>query len=280
MEKTAVAIEAHADKKAAYKMARIYDEIRKNNTSTDKEFIHALNVFFSRLLFCFFAEDTEVFAKGQFIGSISAHTQADGSDLHTYLDRLFESFDVEDKSEYPSYIQEFPYVNGGLFAKRFDSPSFTAQARRFIIECGELNWSQINPDIFGSMMQAVVGQGDRAGLGMHYTSVPNIMKVIEPLFLNDLHEEFENSQTSVRKLEKLLMRISEMKVFDPACGSGNFLIIAYKELRKIEHQIIQKLIELEPNRIALFQQSEIKLENFYGIEIVDFAHEIAILLFG
>jgi len=277
MEKSQHKFENLADIKAAEKMARLYDEIIKYNTSSDPSFHHSLNVFFSRLLFCFFAEDTEVFKKGQFVNSISSHTQKDGSDLAEYLDKLFEGLNIENKSEYPSHIQSFPYVNGGLFAKKLKSPLFSQKARRLIVECGELNWSQINPDIFGSMIQAVVHPGQRAVLGMHYTSVVNIMKVIEPLFLEDLKEEFDKYRDDKSKLEKLLQRIYKIKIFDPACGSGNFLVIAYKELRKLEHKIIERIMELDGGKLALFQLSGIKLENFYGIEIDDFAHEIAIL---
>lgn len=143
-----------------------------------------------------------------------------------------------------------------------------------ILECGELNWSEINPDIFGSMIQAVVHPGQRAGLGMHYTSVVNIMKVIEPLFLEELKEELDHALANRQKLEALLKRIYDIKLFDPACGSGNFLIIAYKELRKIEHKILEQLME---GKLALRLNSGIKLENFYGIEIDDFAREIAVL---
>lgn len=290
MEKASIAEESVADRKAAYKMAALYDEIRRNeeNSSTDKDFVHSLNVFFSRLLFCFFAEDTEVFEKGQFTNSIKSHTQEDGKKLNKYLDDLFEALDVKDKSAFPSHLKDFPYVNGGLFSKRLNSPIFTSKARDLILECGRLNWAEINPDIFGSMMQAVVDKGDRSSLGMHYTSVSNIMKVIEPLFLNELKEEYENSIDSISKLNKLLARIQAIKVFDPACGSGNFLIIAYKELRRIENEILLRMKELEFQKakvkdesagsgLNLFLDSGIKLEHFYGIEIDDFAHEIAIL---
>ena len=126
------------------------------------------------------------------------------------------------------------------------------------------------------MIQAVVQPGDRESLGMHYTSVENILKVIRPLFLDDLHEHFETANT-VGKLERLLERISAIKVFDPACGSGNFLVIAYKELRRLEHRILERIVDLEPAKRTLFSLSRISLENFYGIEIDDFAHEIAIL---
>ena len=279
-EKATFKEESVADRKAAEKMADLYDEIRRDekNSSDDEQFLHSLNVFFSRLLFCFFAEDTEVFEKSQFTHSIESHTQENGSDLNEYLNKIFEALDVKDKSTYPSHLKDFPYVNGGLFSKKLKAPVFTKKARDLILKCGELNWAQINPDIFGSMMQAVVAKSDRATLGMHYTSVANIMKVIEPLFLNELQEEFEKSLDSINKLKKLLERICKIKVFDPACGSGNFLIIAYKELRKIENDILLRLRELEFEKAVdkdhgagagfkMFQDSGIKLENFYGIEI-------------
>lgn len=276
MEKSQIQTENQADIKAAERMAKLYDEIIRieDNAIKDQKFLHALNIFFSRLLFCFFAEDTEVFEKSQFTRSISSHTQLDGSDLNDYLDELFSALDVEDKSDYPAHIAAFPYVNGGLFNKQTPAPKLSTKARRLILECGELNWSEINPDIFGSMIQAVVHPGQRAGLGMHYTSVVNIMKVIEPLFLEELKEELDHAYGDRQKLEKLLKRIYDIKVFDPACGSGNFLIIAYKELRKIEHEIIEQLME---GKLALRINSGLKLENFYGIEIDDFAREIAVL---
>ncbi len=147
-----------------------------------------------------------------------------------------------------------------------------------ILECGHLDWSQINPDIFGSMIQAVVHPSQREGLGMHYTSVENIMKVIRPLFLDELEEAFERGDDTIKKLERLLERIAAIQVFDPACGSGNFLVISYKELRRLEHAILAADERPRSERGAsLFRESGIKLENFYGIEIDDFAHEVAIL---
>ena len=145
-----------------------------------------------------------------------------------------------------------------------------------MLKCGTLDWSEINPDIFGSMIQAVVQPSQREGLGMHYTSVENIMRVIRPLFLDDLYERFDQADT-VRKLDWLLEHICEIKVFDPACGSGNFLVIAYKELRKLEHRILERLGDLDPNKVGMFKLSGVKLDHFFGIEIDDFAHEIAIL---
>ena len=269
MEKTQHQNENPADVKAAEKMARLFDEIKKNNPDDSPEFIHGLNVFLSRLLFCFFAEDTNIFEDGQFTNAIASHTQTDGSDLNTYLDKLFEVLDTpeKDRKDLPAYLNAFPYVNGGLFGQRLQVPSFTRRSRQAIIDSGDLDWSAINPDIFGSMMQAVITPDQRGGLGIHYTSVPNIMKVIEPLFLNDLKEAFEKSKGNQKKRNALLKRLRTIKIFDPACGSGNFLIIAYKELRRLEMQIFKE------NRSAL-PISGISLEQFYGIELDDFAHEI------
>lgn len=274
MEKATYQGENPADVKAAERMAKLFDEIRKDNpTLTSKEQLHSLNVFLSRLLFCFFAEDTGIFEPKLFTNAIKNYTQPDGSDLHDYLDKIFAVMNHNQRDGLPDYIGKFPYVNGGLFRDTHPVPQFSFKSRQLLLENGDLDWSVINPDIFGSMMQAVVDSAQRSGLGMHYTSVPNIMKVIEPLFLNDLKEEFEKSLDSKSKLEKLLTRIANIKIFDPACGSGNFLIIAYKELRTLEIAIMQRIDELTGIPSMMF--SLIYLKNFYGIEIDDFAHEIA-----
>lgn len=274
MEKATYQGENPADVKAAEKMAKLFDEIRKDNpTLTSKEQLHSLNVFLSRLLFCFFAEDTGIFEAKQFTNAIKNYTQSTGEDLHEYLDKIFAVMNQKERHNLPDYIGKFPYVNGGLFKDNHPVPQFSFKSRQLLLENGDLDWSVINPDIFGSMMQAVVDAKQRSGLGMHYTSVPNIMKVIEPLFLNDLKEEFEKSQDNKSKLEKLLARIANIKIFDPACGSGNFLIIAYKELRNLEIAIMQRIDELTNKPSMMF--SQIHLSKFYGIEIDDFAHEIA-----
>ena len=259
-----------ADRKAAEKMAKLYDGILAENVITgDRNKTHDLNVFLSRLLFCFFAEDTNIFSQGLFTDSVASHTQADGSDLNIYLEKLFLVLNTkeEDRSGLPEHFHKFPYVNGGLFKDHHWVPTLSAKSHRIIIECGELDWKQINPDIFGSMMQAVTHPGERASLGMHYTSVPNIMKVIEPLFLNDLREALEKCGGNKKKLDELRIRMSKIKFFDPACGSGNFLIITYKELRRLEMEIIKEM--------GVFSFSDLQLSQFYGIEIDDFAHEIA-----
>lgn len=281
MEKAQYVAEAHADVKAAERMGKLFDELLQANpgvfdTHTGR---HALNTFFTRLLFCFFAEDTGIFTENQFTNAVGTHTQADGSDVAEFLNALFRALDTQFASGKPAHLASFPYVNGRLFQMSGEQvvPQFTKKARDLLIEAGSLIWREINPDIFGSMFQAIVTPGKRANLGQHYTSVPNILKTIEPLFLDALKEKFDKIYNSVPQLEKLLERISEIKVFDPACGSGNFLVIAYKELRRLEHAILERLgnLSIKHQRISL--ESRINIENFYGIEIDDFAVEVAIL---
>lgn len=269
-------VENFADVKAAEKMAKIYDEIVKANPEfLGEEYRHALNVFLTRLLFCFFAEDTGIFDKSLFTETIANLTAPDGSDLSSFFDKLFRVLDDKERKNCSERLKAFPYVNGKLFADRCPIPKFNTKLRDLIIECGsELNWSGINPDIFGSMLQAVSFVEDRSVIGQHYTSVPNIMKVISPLFLDSLYEEFEKGKNDATKLTQLQKRIADIKIFDPACGSGNFLIIAYKQLRELELKIILRVRELRDERLVL-NHSQVPLSNFYGIEIDDFACEIA-----
>jgi len=281
MEKAQVQNENPADIKAAYKMGQLYDLIVADNPPKDDAARHALNIFLSRLLFCFFAEDTGIFKDGQFTNAIASHTQEDGSDLQAYLQKLFRVLNLEQKTDYPKYLQDFPYVNGGLFRDEYPVPKFDLKSKKLIIESGSLNWKAINPDIFGSMIQAVVHSDLRGNLGMHYTSIANIMKVIKPLFLDELYEEFEKAGDNKKKLEALLERMSKMRFFDPACGSGNFLIITFKELCLLEIKILQKLFSSikggrKNEQLGLSAVlSKIQLSQFYGIEIDDFAHETA-----
>lgn len=281
MEKAQYVAEAHADVKAAERMGKLFDELLDANPDL-LDLPHgrqALNVFFTRLLFCFFAEDTGIFTENQFTNAVGSHTQADGSDVDEFLTDMFEALDTAAPQDKPTHLADFPYVNGRLFASREKDvvPRFTKHARDLLIELGTLMWQEINPDIFGSMFQAIVSPGKRSDWGQHYTSVPNILKTIEPLFLDRLKEEFDAGFDNIKKLETLLDRISEIRIFDPACGSGNFLVIAYKELRRLEHAILERLAELTPKHQVLFTESRINIENFYGIEIDDFAVEVAIL---
>ena len=279
MEKTQHLNENPADIRAAYKMDKLYQSIIQDDPKYYKNNSHDLNVFLSRLLFCFFAEDTGIFIKESlFTNSINSHTHKNGEGLDLYFSTLFDVLNTKDvdRSKFASHFLEFPYVNGGLFGNEIKLPTFTTNSRKLIIECGKLNWKSINPDIFGSMIQAVVHPGQRENLGMHYTSVPNIMKVIEPLFLDSLYEELENSKNNLKKLMNLRERISKIKIFDPACGSGNFLIISYKELSNLEIEIIKRIHGDDVQTLGLtYSSSYISLNNFFGIEIDDFAHEIA-----
>lgn len=281
MEKAQYVAEALADVKAAEKMGKLFDELLAANPSIlDDPFgRHSLNVFFTRLLFCFFAEDTAIFGENQFTNAVGSHTQPDGSDMADFLNELFVALDTPHAGDKPAHLRDFPYVNGRLFtvAAEHKVPAFTKKARELLIELGTLVWREINPDIFGSMFQAIVTPGKRSDLGQHYTSVPNILKTIEPLFLDGLKDEFDAAYNSPRKLEALLERIGQIKVFDPACGSGNFLIIAYKELRRLEHAILERLAEIDVKHQVLYAESKINIEHFYGIEIDDFAVEVAIL---
>lgn len=286
MEKAVYQGENPADVKAAEKLAKLFDEIKADNfieDQNDKEQLHQINIFLSRLLFCYFAEDTEIFKEKQFSDALGSHTKEDGSDLSHYLRRLFSILnqpEVQRSKDLPDYLSDFPYVNGGLFKDDIHIPEFSKKSRKILIECGaELDWSDINPDIFGSMFQAVVHTEQRSNMGQHYTSVPNIMKVIEPLFLNELYEELEKNQDSINKLLQLQQHLGELKVFDPACGSGNFLIIAYKELRTFEMELLKRVQELELEKTGQLSKpfSVMQVSQFYGIEIDDFAHEVAIL---
>lgn len=293
IEKVQHAAEAEADVKSAELMAKLFDDIRRYNDIRNPDTVHALNVFMSRLLFCFFAEDTGLFpGENLFTDTLRNHTKEDGSDLSEFIDRAFLIMSTNDEAAravLPKLYSVFPYVNGGLFREHFPIPRLSRRARRLILNCGDYNWREINPDIFGSMIQAVVTPEQRAGLGMHYTSVPNIEKVIRPLFLDSLNEEFEAAcaearekmaqkisyELATQRLKSLLDRLSKIKFFDPACGSGNFLIISYKRLRELEIRIWEALREIAP--VAVIPFPTITLTQFYGIELDEYACDTATL---
>lgn len=272
--------EAEADVKSAEMMAKIFDEIRRHNDIKDRTEMHRLNIFMSRLLFCYFAEDTNLFPEPQlFTNSIKQHTADDGHDLAEFIDRAFLAMSTNDtavRNALPKQFAAFPYVNGGLFEQRVPIPVLSRRARVLMIRCGDFDWKGITPDIFGSMIQAVVTPELRAGLGMHYTSVPNIMKLIRPLFLDGLRDEFNAATSShdIKRLQRLLVRLGRIKFFDPACGSGNFLIVSYKRIRELEISIWQELRRLGVSQLPL---SNISLQQFYGIEIDEFARDTATL---
>lgn len=293
IEKIEYSKEAEADVKSAELMAKLFDDIRRYNDISDPDMVHALNIFMSRLLFCFFAEDTGLFPEQNlFTNTLKNHTLPDGSDLREFIDRAFFAMSTNNEDELaalPELYKVFPYVNGGLFKEHYPIPILSRRARTLILNCGEYDWRDINPDIFGSMIQAVITPEQRAGLGMHYTSVPNIEKVIRPLFLDSLIEEYTAACDEARekiakrihvdratqRLRNLLGRLSSIKFFDPACGSGNFLIITYKRLRELEIMIWQAMRDIA--KITILPISNISLTQFYGIELDEYACDTATL---
>lgn len=262
------------DIRATSRLNRLYVELLKDNPdwgSTHRR--HDMNHFMARLVFCFFAEDTDIFiGNGLFTDTIAQMSAKDSSNTHEIISEIFRAMNTkkEDRiaAELPRWAEVFPYVNGGLFSGSTETPRFSKIARSYLLHVGNLDWKKINPDIFGSMIQAVAEDEERGSLGMHYTSVPNILKVLNPLFLDDLRAKLEEAGDNPRMLLNLRKRMARIRVFDPACGSGNFLVIAYKEMRAIEAEINKRRGETD-------LPSEIPLTNFRGIELRDFPAEIA-----
>jgi hypothetical protein len=260
------------DIRATGRLNRLYVELLKTNPEWGtSERRHDMNHFMARLIFCFFAESTDIF-NGNDLFTATVTQMSDATNTHDVIGAVFQAMNIAIKdrlaADLPRWADAFPYVNGGLFSGSLDVPRFSRIARSYLLHIGSLDWRLINPDIFGSMIQAVAEDEERGALGMHYTSVPNILKVLNPLFLDDLRERLAEADDNSRKLLNLRNRMSRIRVFDPACGSGNFLVIAYKEMRKIEAEINAR--RGEPER-----RSEIPLTNFRGIELRDFPAEIA-----
>ncbi|MBR0703436.1 class I SAM-dependent DNA methyltransferase [Bradyrhizobium diazoefficiens] len=266
--------ESSFDIRATSRMNRLYVELLKDNPDWDKpERRHDMNHFMARLIFCFFAEDTDIFSgKDLFTDTIARMSERDSSNTHEVIGELFRAMNTkrEDRASVgiPRWADAFPYVNGELFSGSVDAPRFSKIARSYLLHIGGLDWTKINPDIFGSMIQAVAEDEERGALGMHYTSVPNILKVLNPLFLDDLRARLEEAGDNSRKLLNLRNRMAKIRVFDPACGSGNFLVIAYKAMREIEAAINKRRGEAD-------RRTEIPLTNFRGIELRDFPAEVA-----
>ncbi|GAB1256224.1 class I SAM-dependent DNA methyltransferase [Aurantivibrio plasticivorans] len=266
--------ESSFDIKATGRLNRLYIELLKDNPEWGtEERRHDMNHFMARLIFCFFAEDTDIFnGEGLFTKTIEQMSERDSSNTHEIMSEVFRAMDtsIEDRAStnLPRWADTFPYVNGGLFSGNTDVPRFSKIARSYLIHIGNLDWTKINPDIFGSMIQAVTDEEERGALGLHYTSVPNILKVLNPLFLDDLRAKLEEAGDSPQKLLNLRKRMAKIRVFDPACGSGNFLVISYKEMRAIEAEINQR-------RGESGRKSDIPLTNYRGIELRDFPAEIA-----
>lgn len=285
-----------ADVKACEKMGKLYDIIRATNKYEDAH-LHDLNVFLTRLLFCFFAEDTGIFkVPGQMTKAIESLTNPDGSDLVEFFERLFWILDMEPDSygrqkETPT-LSAFPYVNGGLFRDKIRIPEFNARARNILLECGRLEWNQISPVIFGSMFQAVMKPEERHALGAHFTSEQNILKVIGPLFLDELKTELQAILGTIRDTQKKLSKdqtdklyafqskLASLKFLDPACGSGNFLIVSFREIKRLEFEAVKALHKFDSPDLSLLddwklEASRVSIDQFYGIEIEEFPVEVA-----
>ena len=266
--------ESSFDIRATSRLNRLYVELLKDNPewgTTQRR--HDMNHFMARLVFCFFAEDTDIFhGDNLFTATVDQMSAKDSSNTHEVISEIFRAMNTKIKereaANLPRWANGFPYVNGGLFSGSTQTPRFSKIARSYLLNVGKLDWQKVNPDIFGSMIQAVADDDERGALGMHYTSVPNILKVLNPLFLDDLRKQLEEAGTNQRSLLNLRQRMAKIRVFDPACGSGNFLVIAYKEMRKIEAEINQRTGETD-------QYTAIPLTNFRGIELRDFPAEIA-----
>ncbi len=264
--------ESSFDIKATGRLNRLYIELLRENPEWQNR-REDMNHFMARLIFCFFAEDTDIFlGDGLFSKTVEQMSARDASDTHLVISEIFRAMDTKiadrEAAGIKRYANQFPYVNGALFSGSTECPRFSKIARSYLLHIASLNWRKINPDIFGSMIQAVADDEERGSLGMHYTSVPNILKVLNPLFLDDLREKLAEAGDNGRKLLNLRNRMAKIRVFDPACGSGNFLVIAYKEMRAIEAEINKR--RGEPDR-----RTDIPLTNFRGIEIRDFPAEIA-----
>lgn len=261
-------IELNTD--ASYKMAKLHDALKENGYTG-----HELEVYLVRLLFCLFADDTGVFEKSTFFNYLQA-SNPDGSDLSGRLTMLFATLDTPDEKRMknlPEELKRFRYINGNLFSERLAPPFFSAKMRSTLLECCDFDWTQISPAIFGAMFQGVMNPQERRELGAHYTSEENILKVIRPLFLDELYEEFERSKNTTAELQAFHKKIASLTFLDPACGCGNFLIITYQKLRELEFQVLKLLND---NQMVLFDApTKVSINQFYGIEIEEFPCEIA-----
>jgi hypothetical protein len=236
-----------------------------------------LEVYLVRLVFILFADDSTIFQKGIFLDYLELRTREDGSDLAMHLDQLFQVLDTPEQSRLKTLDEQlnlFPYVNGRLFSERLPNAAFNTQMRQILLDCCKLDWAKISPAIFGSLFQSVMDATARRNLGAHYTSEKNILKVIKPLFVDDLWEEFHAAGENQNKLRALHHKISKLRFLDPACGCGNFLITAFRELRLVELAIAEKLLRGQP-LININMFFMVDLDQFYGIEIGEFPSHIA-----
>lgn len=262
-----------ANIKAAELMGKLHDRLEEIGYTG-----HPLEVYLVRLLFCLFAEDTTIFEKQQFQEYIEQRTNIDGSDLAAKLQELFQVLNTPKDKRFKNLdeqLADFPYVNGKLFEENLPTASFDSKMRQALLDCTYIDWSKISPAIFGSMFQSVMNPKERRNLGAHYTSETNILKLIKPLFLDELWKEFENIKDNKNKLGEFHKKISTYKFLDPACGCGNFLIITYRELRLLELEVLRALNKTGQRVIDVSSIILIDVDQFYGIEYEEFPARIA-----
>lgn len=261
-----------ANIKAAELMGKLHDRLEEIGYEG-----HPLEVYLVRLLFCLFAEDTSIFEKQQFQDFLEQRTNEDGSDLAAKLQELFQVLNTEKDKRFRNLdeqLNDFPYVNGKLFEESLPTASFDSKMRKALLDCCYIDWSKISPAIFGSMFQSVMNPKERRNLGAHYTSEKNILKVIRPLFLDELWGEFEHLKGKKNELPKFHQKLSTLNFLDPACGCGNFLVITYRELRILELDVLR---EIYKNQMVTDVESVIwiNVDQFYGIEYEEFPARIA-----
>ena len=261
---------------ASERMAKLYDSLK--DIGYPKE---DLKQYLVRLLFCLFADDTGIFDKGIFHELVS-NSQEDGQNLADILRGLFERLNTpqEERLKIEDRFSDFPYVNGSLFKERLKTAAFNENMRKTLLDACAFDWGHITPSIFGSMFQAAMREIDRRTLGAHYTEENNILKVINPLFMNELRKEFELVKSNIKKLRSFHNKLSELKFLDPACGTGNFLIVSYREVRRLEIEVIEVLKSKNKNIsiddiVDVSHNSLIQVKQFYGLEIDPLAVEIA-----
>ncbi len=278
--------EQPVNRQAAEAMARLHNQLRDDNYTG-----HDLEVLLVRLVFCMFADDSGIFEHGQLRGYVANRTAADGSDLGSRLVDVFQTINTpreQRQHSLDSDLMALEYVNGGLFATPIRTPHFSASMRRDLLAAMELDWSQVSPAIFGSMFQGVMDEQQRRNLGAHYTSEKNILRVIKPLFLDDLYTEFahivRSTSKKAQKLHDFQAKLASLTFLDPACGSGNFLVITYRELRRLEHKVIAQINKTnkkaDANTVDWLASSEygqlqVNVDQMYGIEIEEFPSLIA-----
>ncbi|WP_272027152.1 DNA methyltransferase [Kocuria rosea] len=269
--------QAAASVKAAQLMASLYEELEKSGYDE-----HQASIFLVRTLFALFADDSGLWERDLFLEYLEARTSPDGHDLGAALAVLYQALNKpadKRQSKADELIQRFPYVNGSVFGETIEIPYFDKLMREKLIAACYFNWGEISPAIFGSLFQAVKSKDARRALGEHYTTETNILKVIEPLFLDELRQRFINNQHSVRGLRKLQQDMGNLRFLDPACGCGNFLIVAYREMRALELDILKRLQELDPASAQMVldasQVLHVKMTSFYGIELEEWPATIA-----